>query len=76
MEERDYSITIPFAGAFFLGVHAKNEEEAKEKMYKLLQDIQLICNNKDIEYEWDVYEKMHQGNVAHYQHWELEIEEM
>ena len=73
--EKTYLVTMPFAGAVTMQVEANNEDEAKEKFHEDFFNLKGGLNNLTIDADWEFYEQMHEGNVVHYQHWEVEIEE-
>ena len=72
---KDYFVTMPFAGAVTIAVEANSEEEAQEKFYDEFNKLEGGINDPQAETEWDFYEHMHSGNVAHYSHWDVEVEE-
>lgn len=77
-ETKTFWIKKPFAGYFEAEVEAENEEEAKEKFDKLCEKITLDfkTDNEVGLGEWEIYDRLVQGNICYVSVYETEIEEM
>lgn len=72
--KKSFWVTMPIAGSVALEVEADSEEEAIENFYTAYEKTKGL-EDRSVEYNWEFYEKMHNGNVAYYEHWEVEVEE-
>lgn len=77
---RNYTVTMPLCGAICLNVEAETEEQAIEKFRDEMDKVSVFnwqeMNKAGAEIvEWDFYEKMISGNVRHFRHNEVEVEE-
>ncbi len=68
-----YQVSLPFTGYFLLEIEASSADEAKEiafdKSLSLSEDIHLIG-------EWEIHDKVVEGNVFHGTLNSVEVEEM
>jgi hypothetical protein len=63
---RKYYVEVPVVMKLMVGVVADSKEEAIEKIFNADVAIDVTDENDTfdyIEYEWDMYEKVVQGNV-------------
>ena len=61
-----FSVEAPVLVRLSVIVEAASEEEAIEKLYDGEWELELTPENdaiEDVYYEWDIYEKIVQGNV-------------
>jgi hypothetical protein len=63
---KDFYIEVPVLVKLMVGVKAENEEEAKEKLFDA--DLSLSIEDKGdetewLDYEWEMLEKVVQGNI-------------
>lgn len=75
--KRNYTVTMPFAGAFFVCVEATDEAEAKELAYSKIEGVtfDFTRTDGDVDSEWDTYERVNSGNVCHLSYTEVEIDD-
>ena len=66
---KNFAVSVPIAGFIYIEVEAENEEEAKQKAFESDAGV------RDIE-EWDMHEKIVEGNIFHGSLNEIEIEEI
>lgn len=76
---RTYHIDVPVVMRLSVGIKANSEEEAKEKLFNA--DIALdVTNGRSefdyIDYEWEMHEKVVQGNVYYGSINNMDITEM
>lgn len=76
---KEFTVTMPFAGAITVTVEAENEKQARQKFYEKVEQV-TFWNSSEIDrisadVEWDFYEKMGSGNVRHYQFDKMEIQD-
>lgn len=63
---KTYLVEIPVVLRLMVEVQAENKEEAKEKVFNSNIRIKVIDENNEfkyVDYEWEMYEKVVQGNV-------------
>lgn len=63
---KDFYVEVPVVVKLMIGVKADNAEEAKAKVFGSEISIDINDDKKEFEYldyEWDIYEKVVQGNV-------------
>lgn len=74
---KEFTVTMPFAGAITVVVEAENEEQAEQNFYEKVDSVCLFdpvaCDKISADVDWDFYPKMQDGNVRHYQYAEIEI---
>lgn len=75
---REFQITKPIAGHVSITVEAENEQEALEKFDEEFFDEKYsnLLQNPNIEYEWDIYDKLVEGNVCYTHYTETDITDL
>jgi len=75
---KNFTVTMPFAGAMIATVEAKNEKEAIDKFYEKVTNCGFKSDELDkvdAEVEWEFYQSMGRGNVRSYQYDEVEVQQ-
>lgn len=82
MEKKNYYVQVPFAGMIGVSVEATDEEHAKELAMDSCSAAMLQWDNNETpdkcfieETEWDIYDKLVEGNVCYTYHTEIVVEE-
>lgn len=77
-EEKTYLVRRPFAGVVNVEVEAESEEEARQKATDAFQKLTIDWKSDegvDVE-EWNVYDRLFQGNISYVNCYEEDIEEL
>ncbi|MGG0308388.1 hypothetical protein ABEY43_06760 [Priestia megaterium] len=75
---KKYYVEVPVVMKMMIGVEAKNEQEAIEKVFSENVTIDVKDENDKfefIDYEWEMHKKVVEGNFYHGNISELYIEE-
>lgn len=63
-------VRIPITGSLTFEVEAKNDEEAKDKAWKALEDTDV----DKLDITWEATDKVMDGSVCHAELWDIEVE--
>lgn len=86
---KEYYVKFPIAGSLMVYVEAGSEEDAINKARNIAGEVEIMQPGKTIERnevcsvikhvhgveleEWDIYDKLFEGNVSHVWHTETEV---
>lgn len=72
---KNYYVRVPLAGVIGFSVEAESEKEAIEKAMSTDIAVDLTGENGAEIEEWDLYNKIVEGNVVYAPLWRVEAEE-